>query len=125
MSAEDFDLLSAANAPSRARNITKTSAPGPHEPILTDRTRRNGGNKAVPGAFSTFEDNSNTVDLKEYDDEDRDYKAGPNAFSNFQDTSNTMGFEEYDEDGSSDFAGIAEGRRLVIAIDYGTTFTGT
>ena len=120
MSANDFDLLNPANAYSRSDNARRTYAnsqreeplPGPQGWNLTERTRR-------------FRDTYGSSD--DDNDENREENSAPGASStleaSFNVTSDAANSGEYDE--SSEFAGIAEGKRLVIAVDYGTTFTGT
>jgi hypothetical protein len=119
MSASDHDLLNPTNAYSRYGNARRTDAssrpeeplPGPREFNLPYHTRTN----------------SDRYDSSDFDESEEQNRTSPRASSTFtqsfnvtSDSANSEGFGD-----TPDLVDIAEGQRLVIAIDYGTTFTGT
>ena len=118
MSGNEIDLLNPANAYFRFRSsrngtsnptVEEIAAPGRPQQTFTDRTRRS----------------SDSYDSA--DDEGDGWSK--DTSSTFSDTQKSSG-ETFDaangrhDDDSPDLSGIAEGQRLVIAVDYGTTFTG-
>jgi hypothetical protein len=119
MSASDHDLLNPANVYSRFGNARRTDAssrpeeplPGPREFNLPYHTRTN----------------SDRYDSSGFDESEEQNSTSPRASSTFKQsfnvTSDSANSEGYGD--TPDLVDIAQGQRLVIAIDYGTTFTGT
>ena len=119
MSARDHDLLNPANTYFRFGNTRRTDASSrPEEPL-------NGPQEfSLPHHTRT---NNDTYNSSDFDESEEQNSTSPRASSTFKQSfnvsSDSANSESYGD--TSDRFDIAEGQRLVIAIDYGTTFTGT
>jgi hypothetical protein len=117
MSVNEHDLLNPAKAYSRFGNARRTDASSrPEEPLP--------GPREVPYHTPT---NSDKYVSSDFDESEEQNSTSPRASSISKQSSNvTSDFANSESYGdSTDLVDIADGQRLVIAIDYGTTFTGS
>lgn len=115
MSRNQHDLLNSANVYRRTDAGSKPDEPlpGPREFNLPSHTRTNSERYASSDFNESEELNSNSP------------RASSTFSQSFNVSSDFASSEGYGDTSDLPVVDIAEGQRLVIAIDYGTTFTGT
>jgi hypothetical protein len=119
MSAPGGDLLDSSQPYSRYGTSRRTDAssrpeeplPGPRQVNLPYHTRTN-SDRYLSSDFDESEELNSTSR--------RTSSIFKQPSTITSDSANSEGFPD-----TADLADLAEGQRLVIAIDYGTTFTGT
>jgi hypothetical protein len=119
MSRNHHDLLNSANAYSRFGNARRTDASSrPEEPLPRPREFN------LPLHTRTNSDRYASSDFNESEEQNSNSPGASSTFTqSFNVSSDFANSEGYGD--TPDLVDIAEGQRLVIAIDYGTTFTGT